>query len=594
MKPIRILSVAPYEQLQQLTSQVAAGFPEIRLDTFTGNLDMAAEYIRGVSLDTYDAILSRGGTATQLRRITGIAVVEVEISVYDMLRTLLAAVAAGKRFAVVGYENTIHTASRLCRILKIDQPLICRVDQRTIGRQLKRLRAQGVELVVGDVIATEQASRLGMESMLLTSSAQSISKALTTAMGYAAASRHKTLESALYQQATELISDGIIILDGHRQVVLINPKAKSVAQDGLLEALGGAIGILEAEEEYTFFHRVKGRGYAIDGRAFHYDSQNYYLFSVRKTGGLPPGNGAVQAETVEQPLEAAFLLADSCGIVPMLDRVCRRSGGKQPVMLWGEVGTEKNAAARYVYRQSPNRTKPMVRIHCPTLTLRQWQELTQAPQAVFSGSGYTIFFENIHQTTMGLQREIGWYLENTQLQRRHFLLASCVGDPNALAVSGQLSAQLYRQLCPITVHMPELDSRREDLDILSRVYISRYSRQLEGQVTGLAPDALECLKRFHWSLNLIQLERVLFQLVFQAKGPTITAQEAQALLERFHTPPRQTGTGFQPDLTQTMDEIQRDIIWQVLQEENMNQSRAAKRLNISRTTVWRRLREGMK
>lgn len=590
MKQVRILSVAPYAQMQELVRQVAEDFPEITLDTFTGNLDKAAEYINRIPVDGYDAIISRGGTATQLRKITDATVVDVEISVYDMLRTLLAAVATKKQFAVVGYENTINTAEQLCRILNILQPQIRQVDRQSVTGCLKKLAAADVQLIIGDVIATEEAEKLGLQTMLLTSSAESIRKAMVRAIGYAAAARHKTIENALYRGVADLCSDGIIILDQRRQPILINPKARMLEMDVLTDEFPAAIEALKDNQEYTFFHKAAGHTYAVDCRAFPYDSEIYYLFSIRRAGEPLPNNGAIHFENSATPLGSAhFLFSDSTYIRPVLESIRQAITGKAPVMIWGNVGTEKATVARYIYRNGANRAKPLVHINCPALTLRQWQSLTENPRSVLNGSGYTVYFENIHQLSPELQFEVGNYIENTRLELRHFLLSSCVENPNLLAMEGKLSQSLYRELYRHVIHMPDLDSRKEDLEALAGVYIAQYNHTLGKQVIGMEPEALELLKQFHWYLNLDLFQKAVFQLVLHAKGYYITGREAEQVLMEIRTDFVPTRTGLQLDLSKTLEEIERDIIWHIMQEENMNQSRVAKRLNISRTTVWRRL-----
>lgn len=587
MRPVRILSVAPYEQLQELVRQAAKDFPEIVIDTFTGNLDTAEEYIRGLSLDSYDAIISRGGTAAKLRRIAPIAVVDVEVSVYDMLCVLLKAAATGKQFAVVGYENTISVAERLCRILNIEHPMICKVDQYTVGRCLEQGIRRGVELVVGDVIAMEKAEELGIPGMLLTSSAESIGKALTAALGYATAARHKTRENALYQAVAELSTDGIVILDQNRQIILCNAKAKALKLDRLMDGMESAIRMLETNMEYTFFRKVKGHTYVVRGHRFQYDLEIYYLFSIRKAGGYLANNGAIQFSGSEQTLDASFLVPDAWELRSSLERNGRMAGGRVPTVVWGSVGTEQDEAARYIYCSRGDQTKPLIRIHCPTLTRHQWQELTEPPQSLLNDSGYTVFLESIQGMSAQLQREVGQYLENTQLQKRHFLLASCVGDPDLLVMNGGLSLLLYENLCQMRIHMPDLDSRKNEFKSLAGYYIGKYSIRLDKRVEGMETEAVECLKHFHWEMNLIQWKKVLFQLVAQTSSSIITGEETRKALQRLQTGIRPVDSGYRLDMSKTMAEMQRDIICHVFQEENRNQSRTAKRLNISRTTVWR-------
>lgn len=590
MESIRILSVAPYNELQEMICAVAADFPDIALDTFIGNLDEASEYVKSISSDTYDAIISRGGTAKVLRRHCRTAVIDVEISAYDMLRTLLCAVATKKRFAIVGYENTINTAGELCKILNIHQPEIHQVDQHTVIPCLKKLIASNVQLVIGDVVTTEEASRLGLQGMLLTSSAESIRAALRTAQGYAAASRHNSTEITLYRGVADLCSDGIIILDQQLHPILINPKAGSLNLDSLSAELPAAVETLKQNPEHTFFHRSGSRTYAVDCKALPHGAETYYLFCVHKSGEPVLNNGAIHFENISTPLGSAhFLFSDSTYIRPVMDGIHQALTGKVPVVIWGNIGTEKSTVARYIHRNGINRSRPLVRINCQTLTERQWQSLTDSPRSILNSSGYTVFFENLHLMSAQLQLQIGTYIENTHLQKRHFLLSSCVDNPGSLVRRGQLCQLLYRELCCQSIHMPDLDSRPEDIEALAGIYIDRYNHTLGRQVIGLEPEALEMLKHFHWYLNLELFQKVIFQLVLRTDGYYITQEETDAVLTETRRDFVPVDTGLPLDLSGTLEDIEKQIIWHIMQEEDMNQSRVAKRLNISRTTLWRRL-----
>ena len=401
-----------------------------------------------------------------------------------------------------------------------------------------------------------------------------------------------SLERMLYLGIADLCSDGIVILDQKQQPILVNPKARLLELDSLMQEFPQAIEAMEETGEYTFFHKSAGHTYAVDCRGLPHEKEVYYLFSIRKAGEPLPGNGAVHFENSTAPLGSAhFLFSDSTYIQPVLESIQRAVAGKAPVMIWGNIGTEKAAVARYIYRNGTNRSRPLIHINCPALTQRQWQSLTENPRSVLNGTGYTVYFENLHQLSPELQREVGSYIENTRLQLRHFLISSCIENPSILAMRGQLSQILYRELYQHVIHMPDLDSRKEDMEALAGIYIAQYNQTLGRQVAGLEPEALEQLKQFHWYLNLDLFQKAVFQMVLHCQGSYISAREAQRVLTEISTDFVPTNTGLQLDLSKTLEEIERDIIWHIMQEENMNQSRVAKRLNISRTTVWRRLSE---
>ncbi len=104
-------------------------------------------------------------------------------------------------------------------------------------------------------------------------------------------------------------------------------------------------------------------------------------------------------------------------------------------------------------------------------------------------------------------------------------------------------------------------------------------------MVGFDDEALDILKKFDWELNLDQLQRAVRQLVLVTDKSYISARDVKTVLVHSNI---RTSKNFPIDLSKSLDEIERDIINYVIIDENMNQSRAAKRLRISRSTMWRK------
>ena len=103
--PVRILGIAPYEGMKLAMERVAETYSNVSLDTFVGDLEEGAAIVRQNLDSTYDCIISRGGTAELIRKITDIPVVEIHLSVYDILRAIQLAENYAKHYAVVGFPN---------------------------------------------------------------------------------------------------------------------------------------------------------------------------------------------------------------------------------------------------------------------------------------------------------------------------------------------------------------------------------------------------------------------------------------------------------------------------------------------------------
>ena len=86
--PIHILGIAPYEGMKTAMERAAESYPNIKLDTAIGDLDEGTAIVKEIPVDAYDCIISRGGTAEQIRKISTIPVIDIQLSVYDVLRSI--------------------------------------------------------------------------------------------------------------------------------------------------------------------------------------------------------------------------------------------------------------------------------------------------------------------------------------------------------------------------------------------------------------------------------------------------------------------------------------------------------------------------
>ena len=102
--PIRVLAIMPYEGMRTSVLRAAESFGALRVDAHTGDLEEGVAIVRRMNLAGYDVILSRGGTADLIREATDLPVVEIPVSVYDLLRTIKLSENYAERCAIVGFS----------------------------------------------------------------------------------------------------------------------------------------------------------------------------------------------------------------------------------------------------------------------------------------------------------------------------------------------------------------------------------------------------------------------------------------------------------------------------------------------------------
>ena len=178
---IRVLAVAPYVGMKDLLEQEASYFPQIQLDALTGNLEEGVRLAQENFHANYDIIISRGGTATLLRQRVDLPVVEVPTRMTDILQAIrLSDGYFGKR-ALVGFSSITTGARDLIELLQLDIDVFTLSEASDISDILEYLKKEKYQTVICDVISGMAAQEAGFDTILITSGAESIRRALTEA-----------------------------------------------------------------------------------------------------------------------------------------------------------------------------------------------------------------------------------------------------------------------------------------------------------------------------------------------------------------------------------------------------------------------------
>ena len=183
MRPIRILGIAPYEGIASLMQQAAESRSDLQIDIHVGNLTAGAEIaVTQTAHQAYDVILSRGGTAESIRQATDLKVVDIPLSVYDILRSIKLAENHNCKYAVIGFPAITRNATFLCEVLRYNVDIYTIHDQAEARTILQGLESSGCQMVLCDVVTNSLAQEYGIPALLITSGLESVEDALNTAV----------------------------------------------------------------------------------------------------------------------------------------------------------------------------------------------------------------------------------------------------------------------------------------------------------------------------------------------------------------------------------------------------------------------------
>ncbi len=589
--PVHILGIAPYEGMRAAMEREAENFPNIHLDVFTGDLADGVAIVQDRMQNSYDCIISRGGTARMIRQVTDIPVVEITTSVYDVLRTMKLAENYTNRYAIVGFSNITKPAHTLCDLLQYQLDIVTIHSTEEIQPVLARLQQDGYRMIIGDMVTYTQAQELGMNAFLITSGPESLNGAFQLAISMSAGFRRLRLENMFLSCIMREEAENIVVLDDAGNPHFCEP-AEPTSE--LLAVFRSKIQEIPFHTSLKFYHSQRGSLFRVVAQQIRIGSGLFYLFHY--SAAQIPLRGGKNGIRSYSKSECEHLFHNSfynlSGALGSLDSsISSIAATRQPVMIIGEAGTGKVQIARLLYLRSPLNNKPFVVIDCAQTTDKGWDFLLNHYNSPLNDSGNTIYFQNFDCISPTHGEALQGLILSTDLPSRERLLFSCT-CPETAGLP-EIPRKLMQALTCIPLMLPNLRSRADEIPSLASLYLGRLNLELGKQISGFEAQAFDQLRSFPWPDNYTQFKRILQELATVTTSYYIRSSTVAEILSRERSATSGVHrAGHQPSQeVQTLDQIIRSAIEQALMANNGNQTAAAKQLGIGRTTMWRHLNQ---
>lgn len=588
---MKILAIAPYAGLGELIGETAKTRGDVEVHTHVANMQEGVEIARSLQHNGYDAIISRAGTAELIERIASIPVIGVPISVLDMLRAIRLAQNYAGRFAVVGFPGITGCAETLCDLLQYHVDTLAIDEATDLSAVMAALKEEGYGAVVGDLIAITAAKQLGLGGILVISGQDSVDDALNQAVKWHTAIENAQGRFKMYRHLADSSPLPTFVYDSGGELRYTNFQSGGQALAGLLTGLPTLLDLARARGEMKLIKKLGDTFWGIRSLPVPLDKGEGVAFTC--SACAEPGaeeEGAILYHNPgdEPPARFASPTTDSPLFLRILDNMKRFSAGTLPIIIKGERGVGKDAAAYAVHMESPCKHAVLMEIDCKRMTGKNWRNLLMSQDSPLSLAGCTVYFKNLHLTEEAQRLLLERYLEQTSLHRRNRLIFSYIPGYSAEFDQCGTLRYLSEETGALELALPSLSERPEDIPSLAALRLGECNARLGTQVIGFQPGALAALQGFRWSGNLVQLRQVIQELVLLTDSAYIGEEDTLSVLERQRTGGPTSGPAL--DLSQSLDGIIRDVIRIVLEQEDMNQTKAAARLGIGRSTMWRKLK----
>ena len=307
--------------------------------------------------------------------------------------------------------------------------------------------------------------------------------------------------------------------------------------------------------------------------------------------------------------EPPRLIGNSAAMRQITDLLTRFVRTEEPVLVTGESGTGKELLARAIHEGSPRRGGPFVAVNCAAIpSSLVASELFGYEKGAFTGAAArtrgqiehankgTLFLDEIGDMPIDLQGHLLRFLQEGQIVRVggrdpidldvRVVSATNVRLRQAIA-DGRFREDLFYRLNVLTLHMPPLRDRPEDVEPLARHFLQAAARDFRRPVAGFEPAALDALCRYQWPGNVRELMSVVRRAVVIGEGDMVIVADLMGLTDSAGldspTPPART-------LPRPGSQEERSTLLDALSRTRENITMAARELGVSRVTLYRMLR----
>lgn len=599
-RPVNILAIVPYAQLRQQLLEIAADYENINVTVEVGQVEDSIPVLRAHEGEPFDVILSRGGTQLILSTYTDLPVINIPIDGLDLMNIFSLIKNYEGKPAIVAYANIIDMAKQICSAMDLSYELFSITSRDNAKDVIARLQNEGYTLIVGDTVSVEYAHAAHLSTILITSGKLSIDAALKNAIQIVTQNRKLTKNSAWTDSFAGWNGEQYFIFSRQQELLFQSSLDSSKT---LIRLLQNKIRSVSIAKEASYLRSLQDEVYLILGRETGSGEATRYLFCARPIQQHSQHKRKYhhvewkthsQIETIikNSPLNTHY------STIPAFLLQKNKHPLQQPLLITGEKGTEKNNLLYNLFLQTTPPSAVLLFVHCAFITESELKTLLGDIESPFWTEDAFIYFKELEMMSdsalewLFSELEAGQYAQDRTilftLQEPRETEASD-GDVDVKVRYDYLSSELCERLGCVLVPISPLRGNRHKISHYVTLFLDQINQISDRQLVGLTPDAMELLQQSPWPENTSQLKKLLLLAAQITTTPWISSADLRNIFQQLSYDKEK----FSKDainIDQPLENIKYDIIQKKLQQ-NMTQEQIANQLKISRSTVWRILRE---
>ncbi len=580
------------------------------------------------SADKPDIIISRGLSATYVKQNCTIPVVEMRMTAQEMsLLVIKAKKLSAKehpRIGVVGYSNQYCNLDYFNEIFEIDLHLYL-VAAGSEGPQELRAKARqavsdGMDVIIGGDVAQSEAQLAGIPNLFIETTGDSFLEAFRQAKSMSYAIRQEQLNTSRFKTLLDNSFSAVICMDTEGRITLLNHVAEAQLGWKSEQVIGKPIDSLVPELTKEMLSPILQEGKLIFSSYLDIGIRSMVANIspiINETGIVGAVLSAQQVKFLEEmeavvrqyqkashPAEAKFtgIEEPSEAIRQAVSQAKQHAASGFPILITSESGNGQERFAQAIHNQSKRADGPFLAVNCAAIPTEEQLRALFGPLGNSSGmiseaNGGTLYLENVQTLSASCQQRMVTVIKNHSVldadyREKHInvrVIASCPEDLYRLVQEARFDRELFFLLNTLPMDLPPLRERREDIPYWADQFFIHYRERYKRYVT-LTAGGKQQIMSYAWPGNITQLRAFCQHMILSARQRTIDEVFVRKQYNRMYPPLAPAGSTPLVDKGAYANH-EAEIITQMLAKYQNNRSRVAAAMNISTTTLWRKIKK---
>lgn len=605
------------------------------LQIYVANMDSAVEYAQGLDRKATDVIIARGDTATLLKKSNlPFPIIDIGITDESIVRCIITAEEEcgiqNPKIGFIGMETFMNRVRSFFRILRPAVTLYTAADRENIRNMVIKAKEDHMDIVIGGDLVCRMAKLQNMRSILIGTSYELVESAYERAVEIQLSLENERKKNQEIHTIFDTVADGIVSIDESGHLRMINQKAEAILGEPAQKLCGKASDMVFGKVNAEAMNQVLLTGKKTTGVPVRLLDYDYAMNAVpvivdeKIQGTVVTLSSVRDIQKVETKIRkgmylkgntAEYTFDDIKGNSDQLKETIRLAKVFAPlqsnVLIVGQTGTGKEMFAQSIHNASDRRDGPFVAVNCGSIPDNLVEsELFGYVDGAFTGAkkggkiGYfelahngTIFLDEISEMSLSAQVRLLRVIQEQQVRRvgsdavipvNVRIIAACNQNLKQIVSEKRFRKDLYYRLSVLVLQIPKLKERLGDVALLASYFIQDYNQKF-GKKVWLSEHAREAVENLEWDGNIRQLRNFCERICAVHPGGEASSE---FIVKNYRSSYCFDTLEEQVDQkTEEKTKISLAKIQDLSKQYNGNKTKMAAALHISRTTLWKYLKE---